>query len=157
MNADNCGGFIQASGEKLPLRNNSIDVVVALGVFHHIPSYEDALEECSRVLRVKGFLLAREPCEKVFRYKRGSPHERGIPVSNFLRILKRSSMGITTLIGINSPLIKIPLLFFEQIGLLNVVRRSQSFWKIKLIVDAYICKILSGGYDYLLVAKKKGE
>lgn len=56
--------FITVSGNTLPLSDRTIDVILVLSVFHHIPSHEfdHLLKEFSRVLKPEGCILAIEPC-----------------------------------------------------------------------------------------------
>jgi len=45
----------------LPFRDNSFNCIVAGAAFHHFPSIEKAIRECSRCLESEGFFLAYEP------------------------------------------------------------------------------------------------
>jgi ubiquinone/menaquinone biosynthesis C-methylase UbiE len=149
------GDFIQASGDKLPFKRESFKIVVALGFFHHMPNYPEALKSCCNVLQNGGILLAREPSEKTFRYKQGSPHEKGIAIRDCQEIL-RTYCSIIDIAQFNFPFIKIPLLVLGQIGL-NNLRKSRIFWNIKLAFDIRLCRIFNGvlsGYDWLLIARK---
>lgn len=47
----------QADATALPYEPGSFDVVISLGVWHHVGSWEQALAECARVLRPRGRLL----------------------------------------------------------------------------------------------------
>jgi ubiquinone/menaquinone biosynthesis C-methylase UbiE len=47
----------QADATDLPYPDGSFDLVVSLGVWHHVGSWERALAECARVLRPRGRLL----------------------------------------------------------------------------------------------------
>jgi SAM-dependent methyltransferase len=51
----------QASGERLPVRDAAVDVVVALDVLEHLDDDRGALAEIRRVLRPGGLLLATVP------------------------------------------------------------------------------------------------
>lgn len=55
--------FLVGSGLKLPIKSNSIDVVVASEVVEHLPkdSEEIFFKEISRVLKIKGKLLLTTP------------------------------------------------------------------------------------------------
>lgn len=52
--------FYQADATKLQFENNAFDVVVAIGILHHIKNYEKALAEIFRVLKPGGMLLLEE-------------------------------------------------------------------------------------------------
>ena len=42
---------------KLSFEDSSIDLVLSQNVFHHIPNWEDAIQEIARVLRSGGYLI----------------------------------------------------------------------------------------------------
>ncbi len=46
---------------KLPLKNNSVDVIFCSEVLEHVPNYKKALKECARVLKDKGALILTVP------------------------------------------------------------------------------------------------
>ncbi|MEK6910266.1 MAG: class I SAM-dependent methyltransferase [Nanoarchaeota archaeon] len=46
---------------KLPLKENSVDVIFCSEVLEHVPNYKKALSECSRVLKRKGALILTVP------------------------------------------------------------------------------------------------
>lgn len=50
------GDFIQASGDRLPLRENSLDAVLFLGTLHHLADYEGALRTTIDALKPGGLL-----------------------------------------------------------------------------------------------------
>jgi len=52
---------IQVDAHKLPLKNNSFDLVIALGLFDYVASPEKVLSECSRVLKNNGDLVFTIP------------------------------------------------------------------------------------------------
>ncbi|MCJ7656091.1 MAG: class I SAM-dependent methyltransferase [Dehalococcoidia bacterium] len=47
--------------EHTPFLNQIFDAIFVGGVFHHFPNYVMALEECYRILKTKGRLIALEP------------------------------------------------------------------------------------------------
>ncbi len=51
----------QSDALNLPFRDNSFDSIVAGAAFHHFPSLERAISECSRCLKSEGFFLAYDP------------------------------------------------------------------------------------------------
>ncbi len=46
---------------KLPLKNNSVDIIFCSEVLEHVPNYKKALSECSRVLKKSGALILTVP------------------------------------------------------------------------------------------------
>lgn len=66
----------------LDIDNNSVDILIAFGVLHHIPNPSIVIAECSRVLKAGGFFITREPCSSMGLWSVGraaTPNERGIP------------------------------------------------------------------------------
>lgn len=55
------GLFILASAESLPFRENSVDVVFAYGLFHHLPSHEENVVEIIPVIKPNGYLIGSDP------------------------------------------------------------------------------------------------
>jgi ubiquinone/menaquinone biosynthesis C-methylase UbiE len=51
--------FRKASGEELPLEDESVDLVFMSMVFHHLDSPESVARECRRVLRTNGSVCLR--------------------------------------------------------------------------------------------------
>lgn len=58
------GIFIQGPAETLPLKNNSVDVIVAYGVLHHLPRHEEHLNNILPVIKEKGYFLGSDPVMK---------------------------------------------------------------------------------------------
>ncbi len=42
--------LVQGDAQKLPIRNNAIEIVVSTGTLHHIPRPKEMFRECSRIL-----------------------------------------------------------------------------------------------------------
>lgn len=66
----------------LPLNAGSQDIMVSMGVLHHVPRVTFALAEFYRVLMKGGLVYMREPCSSmgVWGERSGlTPNERGIP------------------------------------------------------------------------------
>jgi SAM-dependent methyltransferase len=53
--------FVVGSGEQIPLRSNSFDVITSYDVFEHVEDLEKVLDECLRILRPGGTLYAIFP------------------------------------------------------------------------------------------------
>lgn len=53
--------FFSGDAEKLPLIDESVDVVVFSGVLHHLPSMDNALAECMRIMKPGGDFFAYDP------------------------------------------------------------------------------------------------
>ena len=52
--------FLEADVTKLPFENREFDMVLSFDVLHHIPNWDKALNEMSRVLRPKGFYVLND-------------------------------------------------------------------------------------------------
>jgi SAM-dependent methyltransferase len=67
----------------LPLSDGSADLVVSLGVLHHIPNVSHVLREIGRVLRAGGMFVLREPIHTLGDWRRPrkglTKNERGLP------------------------------------------------------------------------------
>ncbi len=50
-------GFFEADVTELPFTNSEFDMVLSFDVLHHIPNWDRALNEITRVLRPKGFYV----------------------------------------------------------------------------------------------------
>lgn len=59
--------FVQGSAKKLPVRDQSFDVVFVDSVFHHLETYNAAIQEIYRVLVPSGRLCFIEPHESMLR------------------------------------------------------------------------------------------
>ncbi len=53
--------FFSGDADKLPLNDESVDIVVFSGVLHHLPSMENALAECMRIMKPGGDFFAYDP------------------------------------------------------------------------------------------------
>ena len=53
--------FVVGSGEQIPLRTDSFDVITSYDVFEHVEDLEKVLDECLRILRPGGTLYAIFP------------------------------------------------------------------------------------------------
>lgn len=58
------GDFIQCSAFNLPFKKQTMDAVISFGVLHHLPNPVDSLEQCSKLLKVGGYIGFHEPIEK---------------------------------------------------------------------------------------------
>jgi ubiquinone/menaquinone biosynthesis C-methylase UbiE len=62
--------FIVGDAERLPISQESVDLVCANSVLHHLPAFDNMLREVDRVLRTGGaFVLAHEPNRLFFQRK----------------------------------------------------------------------------------------
>lgn len=68
------------------------DLIVALGVLHHVPNVSRVMSECARCLSKNGIMLVREPIVSMGDWRKprpgGTKRERGIPLKIFERIIE---------------------------------------------------------------------
>ncbi len=80
--------FVFGNVAALPFRDNSIDLVVSTGVFHHLKSAALVFGECYRVLKVGGEGWIYDGCPEVFKTpvdRKKLNQEYGFLVSHFGR------------------------------------------------------------------------
>lgn len=58
--------FLQGSATDIPLKDNSVDVVVSFETIEHIEDYQQFMKEIKRVLTKKGLLILSTPNDKEF-------------------------------------------------------------------------------------------
>ena len=78
--------FVFGSAARLPFKDNSIDLAVSTGVFHHLKSPPLVFEECYRVLKAGGEAWIYDGCPEVFEDKadrRRLGREYGFLVGHF--------------------------------------------------------------------------
>lgn len=78
--------FYVGDMRKIDAPTGSVDAVFIFGVLHHIPNWEDALEEVARTLKKNGVLLVEEP--EVLGFSRKS-FERRLQETGFSILQKR--------------------------------------------------------------------
>jgi ubiquinone/menaquinone biosynthesis C-methylase UbiE len=80
--------FVFGNAAGLPFKDNSIDLAVSTGVFHHLKSPRLVFEECYRVLKAGGEAWIYDGCPEVFKDpadRRRLAMEYGFLVSHFGR------------------------------------------------------------------------
>lgn len=123
---------------KINMHSNSVDLICAFSVLHHIPNVSYVMGELSRVLKPGGKVLVREPCSSMgdWGYVRSAtPNERGIPKRLLCEIGAKHGLKIA-----NSP---VPIAFAPLNTFMGTFLK-----KIKLpvqlvyVVDRMISKLL---------------
>ena len=80
--------FVFGNAAKLPFKDNSLDLVVSTGVFHHLKMPRLVFEECYRVLKASGEAWIYDGCPEVFKTpadRKKLNQEYGFLVSHFGR------------------------------------------------------------------------
>lgn len=87
----------QASGT-MPFESGVFDLVVCLGVLHHIANVTHVVHELARVTRSGGYVLVREPTTSMGDWRRPrrwtTMRERGIPIAILRRTLASAGFEV---------------------------------------------------------------
>lgn len=101
--------FYSFDGHKIPMPDNSIDRVVIMDAFHHIPNQAEILLEFKRVLRPGGFAIMSEPGPNHSKSAQAQSEmqkyrvlESDLIIEEIERIGKKSGF-ISTEVGISCP------------------------------------------------------
>ena len=82
----------------IPLADASVDLILCLGVLHHIPNVSYVLRELARVAAPGAIALIREPVHSMGDWRKPRPgltrHERGIPSHWFVARLREAGFRI---------------------------------------------------------------
>ncbi len=87
-----------AADGRLPLRDNSVDLITCLSVLHHIPNVSAVVRELCRVLEPGAYALLREPTMSMGDWRlprKGlTNRERGIPLRLYREIITLAGFRI---------------------------------------------------------------
>ena len=124
---------------RISVSDNSMDVICAFSVLHHIPNVSKVITEFGRAIKSGGFLLIREPCSSMgdWRLKRSAtPNERGISRKLMVEFAEKAGFSL-----VSNPT---PILF-EPINYLLKKTMGYNFQSSKIIffADRFISWILS--------------
>ena len=88
--------FLEADATRLPFENNEFDMVLSFDALHHIPGWDKALEEISRVLKPEGFYVLNDLAFPGLRIFKGllKRYMSIFAVEDITRYLKRNSFEI---------------------------------------------------------------
>jgi len=91
----------------LNFNNNSFDLIICLGVLHHIPNVSFVLDELHRVLAPDGILILREPIVSMGDWRTSrvglTKNERGIPLGLFDQFIMTKDLNIISRKYCDSP------------------------------------------------------
>lgn len=84
----------------LDFPDNSFDIIICLGVLHHIPNVSYVLSELHRVLSPNGIIIIREPIISMGDWRtprKGlTKNERGIPLSLFNKFVEKNRLKVVS-------------------------------------------------------------
>jgi len=123
----------------IDLPSESIDLVTAFSVLHHIPNVEKVIAEAGRVLRSGGYFLVREPCSSMGDWggpRSATPNERGIGKKLMIKFAKKA--------GFELVMLPVPILFepFNRLIKKTIGFKFVSF-DLLYLIDIFTSKILS--------------
>lgn len=139
--------YIKPSIEgKLPLIDNSYDLITCFGTLHHIPNVSFVISELIRVLKTDGYLLLREPIISMGDWRKPrkglTKKERGIPISFFEKEFSKYSIEIVS----KEYCFTVTSLFQRTIGFL--FKRPIYSYKTYVLLDKYISYLLKKNVVY---------
>jgi len=129
------GRFIIDDITDINLPDSSAETVFSLGALHHTENKNKTLRNWIRILKMKGFLLMREPIYEALRRGTGaSPTEEGIDVSKISDYLNKNGMKIKNNIFFCSKLFHlINRVFIKILGSLWL--KNEILWYPVIILD----------------------
>lgn len=132
------GMFVRCSATQLPFRDESFDVLLSLGVIHHLPGGSDNIRQLSRVLRNSGLFVLTEAVERRtlaafdrLRSDSSSPHEDRLKPQELLHAC-RDSGKIVHFLKNNSVVLG---LFAALIDLFPILQESKTYLRTITAID----------------------
>jgi SAM-dependent methyltransferase len=128
----------------IPLTEASADLVIALGVLHHIPNVSHVLDEVTRVLKQGGHFVLREPISSMGDWRkprRGlTANERGLPVKWLEDVLAaKDFVVIRRRFCCFAPLSRLS----EKLGIRAPYNRS-----VLVALDSVLCRLMRWNLHY---------
>lgn len=126
----------------LPFEDNSFDLIICLGVLHHIPNVTHVINEMYRCLEPEGIAVVREPVVSMGDWTKTrvglTKNERGIPLRCMYNIVKDAGFNIK-----RDELCVFPLMsIMKKFGIESPIYNSMKY--------VYLDKILSVLFKYNL-------
>jgi ubiquinone/menaquinone biosynthesis C-methylase UbiE/uncharacterized protein YbaR (Trm112 family) len=161
--------LIQCKGSKIPFADEQMDIIVGLGILHHMPQKEKELWNIMPKLKKNGYFMASEVFEKNVKLPSGlkkiydkwiepnkSAHEERINIKNFISISKQLGT-IEFLRYEHTPLLTILIKYFGKYTRSSVFTTKLFFLLDNIIIYTIgkIIGILKPGALYARVKKSK--
>ncbi len=159
-----CVYYKPNSAGNMPFKNNQFDLILCLGVMHHIPNVSQVMSECYRCLNYDGIMLLREPIISMGNWtmpRKGlTKRERGIPIKILKEIVTKLGFRIIHESPCNFPLIpkiavKIGVLAYNNfvLTLIDALLSQAFFWNIKYHRTKLFEKFAPASIYYILEKK----
>jgi len=157
------GMFVRCSATQLPFRDESFDVLLSLGVIHHLPGGSDNVWQLSKVLRSGGLFALTEAVERrtlsVLAKLRGdssSPHEDRLKPQKLLRACGDSGR-IVHFLKNNSVVLGV---FSSLIDFFPILQESEAYLRIITAIDQFTIRTIGrnlslfDGGAYFIIFRK---
>jgi SAM-dependent methyltransferase len=96
---------------RIPLADNTFDLITCFGVLHHIPNVSFVVAELARTLKAGGYLLIREPIVSMGDWTKPRPgltkRERGIPLQILRAIIQRCELDVAGFALCDFPIVRV--------------------------------------------------
>jgi len=85
--------FVEVDATSLPFPDNGFDIVLSIGVMHHISNWLDALREIKRVLKPQGYFIYVDLIypELIAKFGRSFKHRYGITTMQDLKLFAQEN------------------------------------------------------------------
>lgn len=127
----------------LNFKDNTFDLIICLGVLHHIPNVSFVLQELHRVLAPDGILILREPIVSMGDWRAVrvglTKNERGIPLGLFDQFIKTKNLKILSRKYCDSPFA------YKTFQKLFCIKYNTLFIQ---LMDKLFSKLFSWNYKY---------
>lgn len=123
------------SSGQVGLYDNTVDLVTAFSVLHHIPNVGKVVMEAGRVLRSGGYFFVREPCSSMGDWgaaRSATPNERGIS--------KKLMLEFALAAGFELAMAPTPILF-EPIN--RIIKKTIGFKTVNFSLLYFLDKLIS--------------
>lgn len=128
---------------RLPLPDQSFDLVTSLGVLHHIPNVSFVLSELVRVMKPGAYMLLREPIVSLGDWntpRKGlTKRERGIPMAIFRELIDANGLEV-----VNMTLCAFPL----TTRIFRLLKGGVYNNPFATKIDAYLSKLFAWNINY---------
>lgn len=146
------GKFYHSDISNLPLNKKTADTILSLGALHHVENQLESIKNWMDILKIKGYLLLREPIYEALKRGEGaSPIEEGIKTDLILKTLEDNGFILHKKIFFSSKFFHIMnKIFIKTLG--DFWKNSKILWYPVMILDIFFTKIFGDNIPFF-----KGE